>query len=453
MRKQILHQNKLILVAIILSFCGISGLTTSSALAAPAPESITQPSTPPAQVDRRKVISMWMHNIPGSVEGEALKVSINEFEQKQSDYKIELFAIPGELYANRVAASALSGGLPCVLEFDGPYLYNYAWLGYLQPIDRFVSAELRADFLPSIIAQGSYNGRLYSLGQFDSGLAIYGNRSYLQKAGVRIPSFNKPWSLAEFEQALEKLTALPEVEHALDLKINYGRGEFYTYGFSPILQSFGGDLIDRQSYQKASGVLDGPQSVEAMQHFQSWFQKGWASNSKDTDDAFYGSKTAALSWVGHWMYNPHVESLGKDLVLLPMPDFGHGSRTGMGSWNWGISSNCSASVGAWRFIEHLLSAKEILRMTDGNGAVPARQSALAQSKLYGKNGPLHLYVQQLESDRAVPRPITPAYSTISRVFAEAVDHIVNGADVQSELTWAAQEIDQDIKDHSGYLYQ
>jgi multiple sugar transport system substrate-binding protein len=59
-------------------------------------------------------------------------------------------------------------------------------------------------------------------------------------------------------------------------------------------------------------------------------------------------------------------------------------------------------------------------------------------------------VQQLESDRAVPRPITPAYATISKAFAEAMDNIINGADVKTELSWAAQKIDQDIRDHQGY---
>ncbi|GAB4428939.1 MAG: extracellular solute-binding protein [Anaerolineae bacterium] len=423
--------------------------------AAGQPPTVMSPSPTPvsAQTGQRKTISVWTHNLPGSVEGDVLAATVKEFEQAQGDYKVELAPISPEIYADRVTDSAQSGSLPCVLEFDGPYLYNFAWPGYLQPIDQFVSAELKADFLPSIIAQGTFNERLYSLGQFDSGLAIYGNRRYLTAAGVRLPTFDEPWNLAEFEEVLEKLTALPEVEHAIDMKINYGRGEFYTYGFSPILQSFGGDLIDRQTYQRASGVLDGPRSVEAMEHFQSWFEKGWASKSTTLDDEFYESKKTALSWVGHWMYNPHARGLGPDLVLLPMPDFGHGPKTGMGSWSWGITSNCQDPAGAWAFIEYLLSPKEILRMTDANGAAPARRSVLAQSKLYGETGPLYLFAQQLESDRAVPRPITPAYATISTAFAEAVDNIISGADVKAELSRAAQKIDQDIKDHQGYPIQ
>jgi hypothetical protein len=234
------------------------------------------------------------------------------------------------------------------------------------------------------------------------------------------------------------------------MKINYGRGEFFTYAFSPIIQSFGGDLINRSDYGSASGVLDGLEAVEAMTHFQSWFQEGWANPTPLTDDDFYGSKKAALSWVGHWMYDVHTQALGDDLILLPMPDFGNGPKTGMGSWNWGITSSCQDSEAAWAFLEYLVSIETIKRLTDINGAVPARQSALAQSELYGPDGPLHLFVQQLESDVAVPRPKTPAYAAITKAVAGAIDNIINGADVQAELTKAAQEIDQDIEAHQGY---
>jgi multiple sugar transport system substrate-binding protein len=104
-------------------------------------------------------------------------------------------------------------------------------------------------------------------------------------------------------------------------------------------------------------------------------------------------------------------------------------------------------------IEHLVSTQEILRMTDKNGAVPARQSALEKSTLYSKTGPLRILVDQLRSERAVPSPNTPAYTVISKAFAEAVDNIINGAQVKSELTRAAQTIDQDIEAHNGYPLQ
>jgi len=395
-------------------------------------------------------IEVWFHSGKGE-EREALDASIEAFNSSHSDIQVEAVQLPEGSYNDQVNAAALAGDLPCALDFDGPFLYNYAWSSYLMPIDDYVSDEMRQDFLPSIIDQGTYAGNLYSLGQFDSGLAIWGNKAYLEEAGVRIPeSIDDAWTKEEFMDALEKLQALEQVEYAIDFKMNYGQGEWYTYGFAPILWSHGGDLIDRSDYQSADGVLNSPESIEAMEFFQRLFEEGYANATPAGDDDFYINNVTALSWVGHWMWGPHSENLGDNLVLIPMPDFGEGPRTGMGSWNWGITTNCENPDATWTFIEFLVSPEEILRMTNANGAVPARKSAIAQSELYGEGGPLNLFVQQLEGGIAVPRPVTPAYPVITNSFAEAVQNIVSGADVTEELNQAVETIDQDIEDNRGY---
>jgi multiple sugar transport system substrate-binding protein len=247
---------------------------------------------------------------------------------------------------------------------------HFAWLGYLQPLDRFVSQELRRDLLPSLIAQGTWRDRLYALGAYDSGLAIFGNRRYLRAADVRLATVDRPWTLDEFEDALQKLGAVPGVDYPIDMKINYGRGEFFTFAFSPILQSMGGDLIDRRTYAAARGVLDGPQSVAAMTRLQRWFQKGWA-NPRPTDDEAFTSRKAALSWVGHWAYTRYAEALGDDLVLLPMPDFGQGPKTGLGAWTFAICHSCRDPEAAWALLRHTLRRDNILRWTSLHAGVPA----------------------------------------------------------------------------------
>tara|TARA_B100000614_G_C14531151_1_gene486582 strand:+ start:455 stop:1756 length:1302 start_codon:yes stop_codon:yes gene_type:complete len=395
-------------------------------------------------------VEVWNHSGKGA-EREALDASIAAFNEMQDRIQVNLTRLPEGSYNEQVSAAALSGDLPDLLDFDGPFLYNYTWAGHLIPLDDYVSADLRDDFLPSIIDQGTYDDQLWSLGQFDSGLAIWGNRAYLEEAGVRIPtSVDDAWTFEEFNNALEALQALPQVDYAIDFKMNYGQGEWYTYAFSPLLQTFGGDLIDRSDYMSADGVLNGPDAVAAMEWFQSLFQDGYANPTPPGDDSFFGSKTAALSFVGHWMYGPHSEGLGDDLVLIPMFKGPDGRQVaGMGSWNWGITSSAEHPDAVWEFLEFLLSPEEILRMTDGNGAVPARYSALEQRDAYSDGGMLSLFVEQLNTI-AVPRPQTPAYPTITAAFAEAVQNIVNGADVQDELDAAVQKIDQDIEDNQGY---
>jgi multiple sugar transport system substrate-binding protein len=447
-KKKILWSFLAMLMILSLSLAACGGGATEEPMEEPAGEEPMEEEEPAEAMDA-ETVTLWWHT--GTPEEQAMMdEAVDRFNAMGGAYVIEKTDLPGGSYTDQVNAAALAGDLPCVLDFDGPLLYNFAWSGYMMPIDDMIDADMKADFLPSIIEQGTYNGQLYSLGQFDSGLGLYANKAYLDEAGVRIPTFEEPWDLEEFEDALAKLAELDQVEFPLDLKINYGRGEWFTYGFSPILQSFGGDLIDRSDYSQASGVLDGPESVAAMETFQSWFENGWADPAPAGDDSFYGSKTAAISFVGHWMWPDHSSNLGDDLLVLPMPNFGGEIATGMGSWNYGITTSCPNPEGAWEVLKFLVSTDEALAMSNANGAVPARLSALEQSELYQEGGPMHVFARQLLEGRAVPRPATPAYATITSAFAEAIDNIIAGADVQEELTRAAEIIDQDIEDNQGY---
>ncbi len=403
-----------------------------------------------AEADGPVTIEVWFHSGKGE-EREVLNTQIEEFNSMQDEVFVNATMLPEGSYNDQVSAAALAGDLPDLLDFDGPYVYNYAWAGHIIPMDGYISAEMKADILPSLIAQGTYEGKLYALGTFDSGLSIWANKAYLEKAGVRIPtSMEDRWSFAEFNDALAKLKALPETDYVIDLKMDYGQGEWYAYGFSPIVQAFGGDLIDRSDYQSAEGVINGPEAVAAMEWFQDLFNKGYAVAQPAGDDDFYGKKNCALALVGHWMWQPHSQGLGDDLVLLPMPEMKKTAVTGMGSWCWGLTSQSKNPDAAWKFLEYIMQPSQTLFMSNGNGAVPARISALARSSLYGKGAPLEVFTQQLNSDVAVPRPVTPAYPVISSAFAEAVQNIITGADVKSELDRAAAIIDQDIEDNSGY---
>jgi multiple sugar transport system substrate-binding protein len=395
-------------------------------------------------------VSVWFHSGKGE-ERNAIDAQVEDFNKANTDVQIELVNLPEGSYNDQVQAAALANDLPCLLDFDGPFVYNYAWSGYLLPLDDYVSEEMRNDFLPSIIEQGTYAGKLYSLGAFDSGLAIWGNKAYLEKAGVRIPKgVDDAWTKEEFMDALDKLKALDEVEYPIDFKMNYTQPEWFTYGFCPIMHSFGGDFINRDDYKTAEGVLNGPEAVEGMTFIQDLFKNGYINANPAGDDDFYGKKITALSYSGHWMWNPHNDGLGDDLVLIPMPKFGEKAATGMGSWNWGLTSSCPNPDEAWKVLDYFVSTDEILRMINANGAVPARKSAIAKSNLYGENGPLNLFVQQSAAGLAIPRPVTPAYPTITAAYYEAFQNIITGADVKAELDKAVKRIEQDIEDNQGY---
>lgn len=401
-------------------------------------------------VPGQTILEVWAH-AGQAAERSTLEAQVARFNRRRHDIAIRLTFIPERSYNAQVQASAIAGDLPDLLEFDGPYLYNYVWQQQLQPLDALLPAHLQADLLPSIRTQGTWHGGLYGVGTFDSGLALYGRRSLLRQAGLQTPPEHPHDALpvARFEQLLGALAAQDQDGAVLDLKLNYP-DEWFSYAFSPWLQSAGGDLIDRATYRSAQGTLNGPASVGVMRRLQHWLRDGLVD--PNVDDAAFVRGRVALSLAGHWEYRRYAQAWGDDLVLLPLPDFGKGERTGQGSWVWGVTRNCSDPRAAGAFLAFLLETDEVLTMTEANGAVPATLDAIAHSPAYREDGPLHLFAQQLQEGYSVPRPQTPAYPVISAAFRRAFADIRNGAPVQASLDRAAALIDRDIEDNQGYPF-
>lgn len=397
-------------------------------------------------------ISMFAHE---GAEADAYRAAIDKFNETRGselDLTVELTMVPEGQYTEQVNAAAASGDLPAVLDLDGPNMANLAWAGNLAPLDDCIPDDLRANLLPSIVEQGTYAGQLWAVGSFDSGLGLFAWRSALEEVDARIPSSAaEAWSAEEFEQVLRDLQEAG-YDHPLDTKFWYGsQGEWFSYAFAPIIWSAGGDLIDRSDYQSADGVLNSPAVVEAMSTFQNWVAEGLI-DADAADDSNFLAKDAPISWVGNWMYEAYHDAAGDDLLVLPLPDFGAGSKTGMGSWAWAMTPSAEDPDAAWAVIEFLLTDEAIGDITSVNRAVPATESAVTGADLYAPGGDLALFAEQLQAapEVAVPRPVTPAYPAITQTMRAVIDDIIAGADVQQVLDDAVAQIDADIEGNDGY---
>jgi multiple sugar transport system substrate-binding protein len=269
-------------------------------------------------------ITIWAHQGQAS-EDKVLQDAVTSFNNSQRDVKASLRLIPADDYTRTITATQASE-LPDILEFDGPTMANFVYNRKLTPISSYVSSRTVDNATDAIKDQGTADGKLYGLGMFDSALGLYGNKNLLDAAGVDYPKgLSDAWTADEFDDALKKLAAKDSDGKVLDIQEADGLGtEWGTYGFSPILWSAGGKLIQDN---KATGVLDTPEAADAFKRFQSW--KPYVD--PNTDANAMTSRRAALSWVGHWLYPAYSKALGSDLVIMPLPDFGLGPKTGQGS--------------------------------------------------------------------------------------------------------------------------
>lgn len=392
-------------------------------------------------------LSLWYHGAGNEVEREILVGIIEDFNASQSDWTIELAEFPQESYNESIVAAALAGDLPDIVDVDGPVMPNWAWSGYLQPLT--LSDGALDGFLPGAV--GMWDGQVYSVGLWDAAIAIYARRSVLEANGIRIPTLDEPWTGEEFDAALETLQATGDYEFAFDPGMAW-TGEWYPYAFSPLLASFGGDLIDRDTMLSAEGILNGPEAVAFGEWWQSLFERGLAPGTSqdgaDRDTGFIDGRYA-LQWNGNWAAVPALEAFGDDMLFLPAPDFGAGNYIGAASWQFAVSADSEHPDGANAFIEFAIQDEYLAAFSDGIGLVPATLSAAAMTDNYADGGALQVFFE-LSNQQGLIRPPTPGYVVMALVFEQAIANITNGADVQEQLDAAVDEIEQDIENNGGY---
>jgi multiple sugar transport system substrate-binding protein len=389
-------------------------------------------------------LTLWTHNGGNTEELAAVQSVVDDYNASQDATTVEVRSFPQASYGDSVVAAAAAGKLPCLVDIDGPNVPNWAWAGYLAPLDLGVDL---GENLPSTV--GTWGGETYAVGQYDVSLAMFARKSVLQAAGIRVATLDEPWTRDEFDAALQALADEGTWRHPLDLG-TADVGEWYPYAYSPLLQSAGGDLLDRDSLRTADGVLDGPAAVEWATWMQGLVTDGYASATSGADPALdLVNGETALMYGGSWASAELREPIGDDLAVMPPPDLGNGVTVGGGSWQWGVTSGCADTAAAMDYLSFSLAPENIAKVAEATGTIPATDAAAALVPGFEEGGELAVFRESSERF-ATPRPATPAYPFISSTFTQTVQDILDGADPRSSLTDAVRDIDANIASNDGY---
>lgn len=386
------------------------------------------------------VIRVWAHQ-GQEAENAALRGIVHAFNEahRAEGLRVEMTFFPDFQYTEKIAAAAAAGDLPDVLEVDGPTLAQFVDAELLQPLDPWVPDEDRADFLETILQQGTIGDRLYALGAFESAMALYFDREMLEQAGIRPPEPDGAWTWEEFVEACRALR-----EAGMDpvaFHMNESADEWFTYAFSPLIWSVGGRLIDEETGQ-AEGVLNTPDNAEALRAWQRLFEADFAATDPVNPNPF-GTGETAMDWTGHWMARSHLEAKGARLGTMPLPLPGNRPAAPCGSWCWALTAGARGADAGARWILWVTDRETGIRpMVKANGAIPARHSSLEDFPEYREPPFRALRENLLRAGR--PRPRTPHYPALTQHFAAALRDIARGAEPGARLTQAAGEIQRTV---------
>lgn len=397
-----------------------------------------------------KTVTLWVQYSKVSAEGKVMTQSIKDFnESNDKGYKATVEYIPrsgsGGGYEDKVNAALTNNTLPDVLTLDGPNTAAYAKSGIIAPIDDYITKK--DDLLPSIIDEGTYDNKLYSLGYSESSVGIYYNKKMLADAGVDInslPTVQNPWTYDQYNELFETLS-----KHYKKPAIDVGfddHSEWLMYAFTPFVWSSGGDVVNAKG-TKSSGSFDNSGSVEAFTFIQGLIKNDYSTITPEKNGFQKGIYPLKMS--GSWTMQ-EMDSQYKDVEygVLPLPMSPKTKKlvSPTGSWAYGMSATTDKKEAAGALIDFLGSDQEVYDMSVGNSVLPSRKSTSDRLSSEVSKQMKVLLDQNAETGHA--RPVLVNYPQISRIVQDSVTEITyvdQHKDVKAFFEQKAKEIDPLLK--------
>jgi len=384
-------------------------------------------------------LNVWVHT--GNKEMLLLrKDQVARFNARHSRINVTLISIPKGTYGAQINAAITTATLPDIIELDGPSLASFVERGALMKLDKILTTTTRQDILPSVFEQGMYQGRVYSVADTTNSFVLYARKGLLTSAGYRIPSHpNDAWDLNEFEGLLAMTLKNGDYSAAID--IGFGNvDESFAKTLYPMLLSSGGRLVDEQPPYKAEGLYNSAANIGFLKRVQSWIDQGYIDDN--LDHKAFSDGRVALSWAGLDKYAAYKALFGDDLVVVPFPDLGAGSRYVQQAWGWGLTKNCKDTQAAMRFLEFLFLPDEVNLAAKASGGLPGTFSALSDFNVFSDSISISSLVSDHESGGVASQMKSPLYPVISDEFQKSLVRIRGGAPVEESLETAIDSINQ-----------
>jgi multiple sugar transport system substrate-binding protein len=414
----------------------LTGLVASTLLAGCSSKQPTQTEPSSTTVtDETKLkgqIEMW--STFTDTENKVLNEKIiPAFNKKYPDIKVKVTPMPGgDDYKKQILQAAMSGTTPDLARTDITDVAQYAKEDYLLALDSLSGFnDLKKEVFAGPMDTNMYNGHYYGLPlDTNTKIAIY-NKSMLDKAGLK----EAPKTMAELEQYAEKLKG--------DKVMGIGIGGVESWAISPYFLSLGGQFTDKAN-TKATGYLNSPQSVKALEKIIEWNDKGYIAKSilggEGTWEGYNAGHYGMIDDGPWWFPSNKEQKLVKDnVVFAPLPKGDGGSFSVVGGEDTIIFKASKNQQQAFAFAKFLASDDAQTIFTTELNMMPVN-SKTAAKPIVKDNAMLKVYVDQLSSTWA--RTPSPKWGDISSAMKDAFEAAIRKKmTAQAALDDAAKKVD------------
>ncbi|WP_062213998.1 ABC transporter substrate-binding protein [Streptomyces sp. NBRC 109706] len=286
--------------------------------------------------------------------------------------------------------TAFEGGeAPDVIHNDASDLTDFANGGFLADLTPLLPTDLLADIPDASWSTTRYEGGIHGVPFLQEPRVLVANTALLERAGVRLPTPEEPWSWTEFEEVSERLTRDTD-----------GDGEADTYGVAwslkePVAQtinlslSTGGEVFTRRDGRNEVRYDPADSAVAELIHRQihedgTAARGGLGMSGSDTLPGFFAGRYAMLPL--NFSFRQQISQQapdGFDWTVLPMPSGGpqHGLAQGVAPQTLSVARDSVHQQAAADFIAFLTRPEHQVALARGDWMLPTSQQALADPAL------------------------------------------------------------------------
>ena len=358
-----------------------------------------------------------------------------DFEAAHPDTDIQIEVVPWEDLRRRLTTGLGEGNNPDLAIIGQRWLVDFVKLQAIEPLDGFISDELKGRFIDSFLQAGMMDGKIQGLPFTASVGALYYNKDLFGKAGVA--ELPKTWD--ELKAAAEKISGLGGGIYGYGLP---GKGVEADISYYYVMWGQGVEVIDENG--RSGLASDG--AIAAAKFLKALIDKGATQPAvtsfprEGVENLFKESKLGMVIATPHLTKQIRETGRGLNYGVAAIPAGPTGARGTYGETDLAVMfKNSKSKEEAWTFLDYLFGAALRARFTQDEGFLPVTKEETGLEH-YVNDAELKIFVELLPLARFTP-PIA-GWEIVAQRTIEALQKIYLGQDADQTLKAVAEEINR-----------
>lgn len=377
-----------------------------------------------ASAGKEVTLNFWHHYSAQSAENDTLmNVLIPKFEEENPSIKVNAVSHEWADLHEKLLISAQSNTLPDVARLDSAWIPEFEKMRILTALDTEMSdyGDVAAGLLGSAMSTASVGGHSYGLALNTNSKILFYNVKALEDAGIAVPK-----TMDEFIAAVKALSGT----NANGQQVwGYNEPALAGWNLCPFIWSMGGAITNDEG-TKASGYINSPETVQAVQTFADLYSQGcitgWNSGDIPMTDGF-GTGRYMMLLEGPWKI-AELQGAYPDFeyAVTEIPAGKGGSISVLGGEDISMFNSANKDA-AWKFMKFMTDpfAQEEMAKC---GQIPVNKEALNSDTV--KNASFAPFIDAIETAKS--RPTVACWSEMDSELSVAVSAVMNGEKTAQE---------------------